>query len=316
MPINYYAFNKTYRERRGQTHISTNDINQFIELISTSGKVYETLLTNPVKLFIDIDGIPKNEPNIIYEFISKFIIFMNKIFNINITKYALTKNEGSINHAGLSYHVYFPEYYVDKIHMLKFILLKFIEYDTSNKFYDYIDGCIYHFNRLFRCPNQYNASIETIDELDKHVIIKGTIKDCVIQYIDESDIINLTPNYSQVKKLKLKNSSFDNEKMRLINDKKKLYAKFKAMRENTKYNIYEECSELIKEMEPDELKAKIIEKLLNFNISSELINLDNNNIDFQKILTKLIWIDKIKEDIIDELKTANINNENKENIQI
>lgn len=314
--INYFAFNSTYTERRRNNHQETTNIKEFIDLINFPGKVYEVLLNTPVKLFIDIDGIPKNKPDLINEFIQEFIKFMKKIFDITINKYALTKNEGSTSHAGLSYHIYFPEYQVKHISIIKYILLNFIKYDEERKFYDYIDGCIYHYNRLFRCPNQYNANKEVIDELDKHIIIQGSIEDCVIQYIDKSTLININCDYSNIKGITMNHMSGPGKNYKLKQEKKKLINKLCKVRNDTDYSTLENYERENNEKTYDESKDKLLIWFVTHERNDDInkLNLDKlTKEDLQKYITKLSWIDDITNKIINEIVSkCNDNIENKE----
>ncbi len=305
MPINYFAFNQTYRERKGRDHQETTNIDEFCNLLSQPGKVYEVLLDTPVKLFIDVDGIPTTEPNLIFEFIDKFISFMNITFNVKINKFALTKNEGSLSHPGLSYHVYFPEYYLSKIYDIKFILLKFTEFDEDHKFYDYIDGCIYHFNRLFRCPNQYNASREAIDELDVHKVIQGIVKDCVVQYVDESQQLLINCDYRTVRTVKLKNTSGDGENKKLKFEKINILKKLKKVKDETKYDKLNEFKEANIEKSKSEMASKIIKILLDLGRPIDDIDFDKLELyKLQEYASGLEWIINILDDFVDEMKKS------------
>lgn len=308
--INYFAFEKSYRERKRNNHSTTENIDEFEELLSRNGKVYEVLLDLPAKLFIDIDGVPKDKPNLVYEFIDDFKKFMKSEFHVNINKYALTKNEGSTSHAGLSYHVYFPEFYVEKIYVLKHILLRFVKYDSERKYYDYLDGCIYHYNRLFRCPNQYNASRESIDELDIHKIVNGTIKDCVIQYIDDSTKLNIDIDSSKIKGITLKHVSFDGEKIKLKKEVKNKTNIIKALTEKTNYKSYKECEEENEEKAIMELKDEIVIWYVEHDKDTSKLNLDKKSKkELQSHLTRLQWHDKsINEEIEKFVKEPEIEN--------
>jgi len=215
--ITYFKFKNNYKERTKRHQWDTCDIAKFQEMVKSPSKIYEVLLGNPVRLFIDIDGVPLELNSLIYEFISDFIMFMNVEFNIHITRYALTKNENSISHKGLSYHVYFPEYYVDKIFKIKYILTLFIK--NHEKYYEYVDGCIYHYNRLFRCVGQLNASVKSNNEPDDiHLLQKGTIEDTIIQDCSLAILIPININDEKFRRIKgtvLKNQSFDQEKIKL-----------------------------------------------------------------------------------------------------
>lgn len=308
--INYFAFEKSYRERRRNNHSISENIDEFEELLTRNGKVYEVLLDSPVKLFVDVDGVPKDKTNLIYKFIDDFKKFMKSEFHVNINKYALTKNEGSTSHVGLSYHVYFPEFYVEKIYVLKHILLRFVKYNSSNKYYDYLDGCIYHYNRLFRCPNQYNASRESIDELDIHKIVNGTIKDCVIQYVDDSTELDIDIDTSKIKGITLKHVSIDVEKIKLKKETKNKSNIIKAITEKTNYKTMKECEKENEEKAIAELKDEIIICYVEHEKDTSKLNLDKKSKkELQSHLTKLKWhyksIDEEIEKFCKELEIKN-----------
>ena len=220
--ITYFNFNTNYRERRKENEITTENIDEYLNLIQQNHKVYEILYNVPVKLFIDIDGVDINKPTLVNEFIQDFINFLNVEFNTNLTPddYALTFNSGSGSHAGLSYHIYIPKFYVKDIYNMKYILTLFVKH--NDKYYNYTDGIIYHYNRLFRATNQYNAKYDkSVEELkdennqDVHILKHGTLKDTVIQYTAESTLLNVQYNYNKIVGFKLKNTSYDVQKAKL-----------------------------------------------------------------------------------------------------
>ena len=313
MPINYFAFQQTYRERRGHDHQSTDDIAEFTNLLNQPGKVYEVLLNDPVRLFVDMDGVPLDKPNLINEFINTFIKFMKSEFNVDIHNYALTCNNGSVSHPGFSYHVYFPEYYLNNVHNCKYILLRFIDYDREHKFYDYIDGCIYHYNRLFRCPNQYNAAREAIDEMDKHNIIKGTIQDCVIQYTSNSQLLNIEFDYNRVKSLCLKNGSNEGETIKLKMEKSKILKKFGELKKNTEYDKFYEHKDKNESKSRNDLISNMIDLMLKYNVDIDRINFDKlDKNELQTNLSRMQWAIGIFEKLIDDLSNNTNNTHNEE----
>jgi len=301
--IDYFTFQTNYKERRSKNHNQAT-IDDFINIVSTPGKTYEVLLTNPVKLFIDIDGIPPSQPKLIDEFIHTFIKFMETTFKVKITRYALTMNRGSSSHKGLSYHVYFPEYYVEKIFMIKYILLQFTMYDTEKKFFDYIDGCIYHYNRLFRCPNQYNASKDINDPMDMHNIVHGELRECIIQYIpNECKKLKIECDYSKVKGTTLKHLSFDGEKIKLKKDRKELLSKLNKLKEETEYEELEKAKKEVANKEKNELLPELILMYSRFGKNTSQINFDGLDLtDVQKTLEKLKYADKLIDGSITNLK--------------
>ena len=307
--INYFEFEHNYKERTRRHKFDKINVRTFKHMLQGTSKIYEVLLDNPVKLFIDVDGIPKDKDLLIYEIIFNFINFMKTEFNITINDYALTKNVHSISHEGLSYHIYFPEYYVDKIFKIKYILTLFIK--NYNEYYDYIDGCIYHYNRLFRCVNQLNASTKSNNENDDiHLLEHGTISDTIIQYCSKSELIPIDINDIKFKKIKgvvLKNQSFDQEKIKL---KKTIqYQKNKIKSQRLMLTKFTSFDTSINAKTIDELKNDLKYLLKIIQIDAKLYDIDNfNENQLKSFVNKLFAIKKLKEDLIKELnKTLNNN---------
>ena len=222
--ITYINFETDYKERKRENEKTIEDINEYLDIIKHNGKVYEILYNDPIKLFVDIDGVEIDKPTLINEFIQDFIDFLNNEFklHLNYDDYALTQNNKSGSHAGLSYHVYIPKLYIRHISNIKYILKLFIK--DHSKYFEYVDGVIYHNNRLFRATNQFNAkNVQTVDEIienteliqDIHILKHGSLKDTVIQYIEESNELVLNIDYNKVSSVKLKNSSFNVQHQKL-----------------------------------------------------------------------------------------------------
>lgn len=212
--INYVYINN-YDESQNKQSM---DINQFVvELLTPSKtKSYYEVLNDNVKIFLDIERIPFDKPNLIYLIINDFIKFMKDIYDVDLDShtdvdmgghsgghsggdYVLTCNNCSKTHYGLSYHVIFYKYYVSKINKIKNILDNFIyHYFDYN---EYIDRVIYHEDLIFKCVNQYgfeNGVIDTntlVDEygvkfINKHVIINNTaLADSIIQNVHNSKLL-------------------------------------------------------------------------------------------------------------------------------
>lgn len=304
--INYFKFKHNYKERTRQHNLDRINVYGFEKMLQETSKIYEVLLDNPVKLFIDVDGVPKDKDLLIYELISNFINFMKIEFNITINDYALTKNIHSISHEGLSYHIYFPEYYVDKIFKIRYILTLFVA--NYNEYYDYIDGCIYHYNRLFRCVNQLNASTKSNNEDDDiHLLEHGTILDTIIQYYSKSKLIPIDMRLKKVKGVVLKNQSFDQEKIKL---KKTIqYQKNKIRSQRLMLTKFTSFNTSINTKTIDELKNDLKYLLKNIQIDANLYNIDNfNENQLKSFVNKIFIIKQLKEDLIKELnKTLNNN---------
>lgn len=155
------------------------------------------------RMFFDIENIPRNKPNLIYQIIDKLIFYYNLPKN-----YTLTFNKDS-NHL-LSYHLFFP------VAITKYELMKLIfdfHYQTNNEYIKYFDLNIYKYNQLFRCIYSGKNShkfFDTFIERNYHKLINGSIKDTIVQYyqdlpryqmIFKYDImadVNIIQNYDKI----------------------------------------------------------------------------------------------------------------------
>jgi hypothetical protein len=261
------------------------------------------LWSGPVKLFIDVDGVPTNKKGLIYELFDDFIDFMKKRFNKTLTRCALTMNKHSISHPGLSYHVYFPEYHVNNIYQIKYILTLFIK--DYSKYYDYVDGCIYHYNRLFRCVNQYNASTKSRGEKDDiHLLIAGSIDDTIIQ-IPSGELLNVDIDVSEIKGTVLKNESFDYEK---INLKKLVKAQRTRISEQQKILSHFTSNNNVDNKSIPELRDLLNRTLHNLKIP----NIDNIHDDHVKSFTlRALTVQKLLNELQRDLNIERIKNGSK-----
>jgi len=309
--LNYINFKATYRERNKRTEKITNDIDEFIELLTHKNKIYEILYDNPIKLFIDVDGVESDKPDLINNLIKDLINFLNSEFktDLNNEDYALTMNTGSKSHKGLSYHIYFPKLYVSTISYINYILKLFIK--QYNIYYEYIDGVIYHNNRLFRCVNQYNAGNETkVEDIEKsndetlkndiHILKHGEIIDTVIQYIpDYAKKMKLHMDIKKVKGVNLKNSSFDVRIPKMKRQIRNLKIQNKAFNSVNVENVNVKDKDKFKEIY-EEYKNEF--NLMN--IDENILN-NLNDIQMENILIRCEIIRKIKDNIIEIIEKVN-----------
>ena len=167
-----------------------NDITELENICRSTNKecIYESLNSNVRRFYVDIDKIPQNNTELIFDIITALMLFFKFPKSM---KYALTKNNLSKDNY-YSYHLYFPMK-IDKIN-LRNGLCKFLRYHQS--YLDYIDVAVYTRDiQLMRLPWSHSALKTSIskglpieynyNEDDYHEIIKGEFKDCVIQNIDE-----------------------------------------------------------------------------------------------------------------------------------
>jgi len=153
------------------------------EINDKSTSTFEVLQNADRKIYLDIEQIPYDKDLLIFEIISDFQTFLN----VTDKSYALTINNNSNQHGGLSYHVVLP-YVLDNVIMKQTILTFLTKFEKYN---DFIDTTIYDIGRLFRLPNQYKPLGDGLCELDYHRIIEGSFNDFIIQNI--KNIPTLTP---------------------------------------------------------------------------------------------------------------------------
>lgn len=144
------------------------------EKLITSFSRYE-VLGYRWKLMLDIERIPFDKPDMIYDIIENFNKFMKHKNAVKVDMdYVLTMNTSSPNHKGLSYHLIFYEYSALR-DMIKYCLLEFVHTDFGKEFIDYIDTSIYTNNRLMKLPYYIGITKQGIDTNadNYHRIIKG-----------------------------------------------------------------------------------------------------------------------------------------------
>jgi hypothetical protein len=176
-----YVITDCYAKAR--TILSVETLAEMISIINAHSLKHETVLEylskTMTRLYFDIENVPQTEQNLIYEIKDALAL----VFNIANNNFTLTLNMNSGQHAGLSYHLYFP-YVIDRTSIVLTL--------QSSKFVDtlfkYIDMGVYNNGRIFRCINQLKPYANDNDiftsELDYHKLIVGSIEDTIIQNID------------------------------------------------------------------------------------------------------------------------------------
>ena len=122
--------------------------------------VYEVLKhTDTIKFFMDIEGIPKTEENLILVIVDGFIKYMINKHNLNFSGYTITINKNSANHSGLSYHVIYDGVYSNIYNIGKFVS----DYTNNegNFVKNFIDTSVYTKVRLFKLPYQIGSNGKT-----------------------------------------------------------------------------------------------------------------------------------------------------------
>jgi len=171
------------------------------------------------RAFFDLENISEDEPNLVYGLIQDFINYcrLNKLKYNDNDKIIITQNINS-KHKGLSYHVYLP--IVMNIEDLRLLQLIFI--NKNEKYAPYMDNIIYHKNRFFRCPGQFEPKLKDTSYINKnschHFIKIGTIKENNIEYTDFTNdnlklcIQNsLLQNINNLNYISINKTLFDND---------------------------------------------------------------------------------------------------------
>lgn len=179
-PLTVICLTEGYETARSNKYVEYPDVASFQDKLDDPTVCVLEVLTNRMRrLYLDIEYIPTDQPDLITDIITAFITFME--FDEDI-QYCITKNEHSAQHEGLSYHVIFSVA-MDYRSMLKCV-------KTFHKAYpqyeEYVDDNVYTLNRLFRLPEQGKPSKEGVDHEDRHVLIKGDMSMAFIQ-----DVSNL-----------------------------------------------------------------------------------------------------------------------------
>lgn len=189
-PENYVRFIKLKRfYNENKRKYRTETLGEFARMISKMGdySIFELLMINsPVKIYVDIENIPRSAENTVYDIIGDLKTFIAKTANVEIGKYVLTYNPAS-RHEGLSYHLIFTEYYVKNLKEIKGLLTQFL--NEYRQYSDFIDVSVYTNKRLFRSINQKgirNSSDEpeaTDDDYHRIISENGKVEDTIIQNI-------------------------------------------------------------------------------------------------------------------------------------
>ena len=208
----------------------------------------EVLNDNKVRMYFDIENIPKDNKAMIYKIIDKIYEIMRVDFKTSFEypkykNYALTFNNNS-HHEGLSYHLYLP-IKSTKTDIYNFI--KLFNHCTDYKYVNMIDYRVYGKNRLFRtvgsrCPNKSNPFTPRRQE-DYHKLIKGDLADTVIQNYNGLDLVFKCSSTKRLddefnKRINKLNNQFSEEtKAKLItNNKYHNQRNFKPNFNNQRFN--------------------------------------------------------------------------------
>lgn len=181
---------KSYTENKIKNIISITPDELADELLNQTSE-YSTfeLLTydKDLKIYLDIEKIPKKLPTLIDSIIHDLIEFVKQTSNYDLGNYILTFNNGSTKDC-LSYHLIFYEYYTN-IPNIKNMINNFLQkYTYYRKF---IDGSVYSKSRLFRCINRYGVEGNQLCQSSIHLPLnttlnKSTLLNSIIQNVTQS----------------------------------------------------------------------------------------------------------------------------------
>ena len=263
----------------------------------------EILTDDKVRMYFDIENIPRDNKEMIYEIIDKIYEIM-QLKDRETYKYTLTFNNNS-HHEGLSYHLFIPVVST-KTSIYNFI--KLFNHRTDYKYVNMIDYRVYGKNRLFRtvgsrCPSKFKPYTPRNQE-DYHILIEGQLLSSIIQYTSKLDLVfkcesskTLDDEFNN-RINKVSNHFSDEIKTKLIT-KNKYYnqRKFKPNFNNTRFNNTKfNNSSSLKQL--DEIKDNL--KSLSLKQLNEVKDKLENELSIKQL-----------EEIRDKLKVMVSNNENK-----
>ena len=263
----------------------------------------EILTDDKVRMYFDIENIPRDNKEMIYEIIDKIYEIM-QLKDRETYKYTLTFNNNS-HHEGLSYHLFIPVVST-KTSIYNFI--KLFNHRTDYKYVNMIDYRVYGKNRLFRtvgsrCPNKSNPFTPRRQE-DYHKLIEGRLISSIIQNTSKLDLVfkcessktlddkfnnrinKVSNHFSDETKTKLitKNKYYNQQKLKPILNKPRF--------NNTNFNNSSSLKQL------DEIKDNL--KSLSLKQLNEVKDKLENELSIKQL-----------EEIRDKLKVMVSNNENK-----
>ena len=188
----------------------------------------EILTDDKVRMYFDIENIPRNNKEMIYEIIDKIYEIM-QLKDRETYNYTLTFNNNS-HHEGLSYHLFIPVAST-KTNIYNFI--KLFNYRTDYKYVDMIDYRVYGKNRLFRtvgsrCPSKFKPFTPRRQE-DYHKLIEGRLISSIIQNTSK---LNL---FFKCESSKILDEEFNN-RINKVNNKFSDETKTKLITKNNYHN--------------------------------------------------------------------------------
>lgn len=177
-PLINYIIISNFSEDNGS--YQTTNIYNFQNLCETieDKTIYEFINCKYRRFYVDIDHIPKNNPNKIFFITYDLISFFE--FNSKVI-YTLTINRNS-NNEYLSYHLYFP-YKISQTNIRAGICQFILKYP---KYKEYIDDRVYKGEQLMRplyskCAKGKTRTEKQTVSTNKHELLCGNFFDSIIQ---------------------------------------------------------------------------------------------------------------------------------------
>ena len=205
--MKFIMIRKSYMENKLRNHrtICTDKYLEYIRNPNFTSSYFEVLSAyKALKPYFDIEKIPVDQPNLIYDLIGDLRTWFSKETGEEMGEYILTHNKHSVSHEGLSYHLIFYERKTTQDNILN-LLNNFLE--AHPEYVTYMDGSVYSKDRLFRSVNQIgvdkkNKRLSQYEE-DMHVIINKdqndeSIAQSIIQNI--KDCKSIDHNFEAVKR--------------------------------------------------------------------------------------------------------------------
>ena len=253
----------------------------------------EILTDDEVRMYFDIENIPRDNKEMIYEIIDKIYEIM-QLKDREIYKYTLTFNNNS-HHKGLSYHLFVPVIST-KTDIYNFI--KLFNHRTDYKYVNMIDYRVYGKNRLFRtvgsrCPSKFKPFTPRNQE-DYHKLIEGRLISSIIQNISKLDLVfkcesskTLDDEFNN-RINKVSNHFSDETKTKLITKNK--YHNQQKFKPNFNNPLSIKQSDEIKQLDEIRDKLKVILSN-NKNKTKQLIrNQDNNRITILMFIVVIVLL--------------------------
>lgn len=280
--ITIVFISKSFTENLRKNHRNFNTVEEAIKAVQendiNNSSAFEVLNRSPRRVYLDIENIPNDQPELVYSIIEKF----NKLLDIVPITYVLTKNENSV-HAGLSYH-YIAPFYIDHSNLKRYVhwfKIKHPEYKN------YIDSVVYDINRLFRLPNQFRPIGDGLNTDDFHTIVKGRFEDSFIQDTEKLIPVVLNPELGTIKIKTVKSKTQKDDIKEILADG------LNKIAETTKKSTEEMSKHFASLIELNKRKN---------NDENTHENIDENIDDFTKMFNKLDKLTELMTQMISMMK--------------